>query len=170
MSSYSKLISFLLMASVLTAVADASATDQTGGGKAIEVIDFNALTPRLSQDNDSIYVVNFWATWCAPCVRELPHFEKLGAAYKNDKVRVILVSLDFPNHLESRVIPFIERHNLQSELILLDDPDANRWIPLVSEEWTGAIPATVIYSGSLRRFYQREFSYEELEAILLDFL
>ncbi len=47
---------------------------------------------------------------------------------------------------------------------------ANRWIPIVSEEWSGAIPATVIYSDSFRGFYEREFKYEELEEIILPLL
>jgi len=128
------------------------------------------LKPMLHLDNDSIYVINFWATWCAPCVREIPAFEKLYEQFKDQKVQVILVSLDFPNHLESRVIPFVQRMNVQSRVILLDDPDANRWIPLVSDQWTGAIPATLIYSRDTRKFYQREFYFEELKEIILPML
>ncbi len=138
--------------------------------KDIEVIDFDTFAPRLNKDDGTVYVVNFWATWCAPCVREIPAFEKLYATYKDQNVHVLLVSLDFPNHLESRVIPFVESHNVQSEVLLLDEPNANRWIPLVSDEWTGAIPATVIYNSEFRQFYQREFTFEELEEIILPLL
>ncbi len=142
--------------------------DEASG--AIEVMDFDTFAPRLALDNDSIYVINFWATWCAPCVREIPAFEKLHKTYKSQKVKVLLVSLDFPNQIENRVIPFINNHNVQSEVILLDEPNANRWIPLVSEEWSGAIPATVIYSNSFRGFYEREFKFEELEEIIIPLL
>lgn len=136
----------------------------------IPIVNFDQLKPMLHLDNDSIYVINFWATWCAPCVREIPAFEKLYEQFKDQKVQVILVSLDFPNHLESRVIPFVQRMNVQSRVILLDDPDANRWIPLVSDQWTGAIPATLIYSRDTRKFYQREFYFEELKEIILPML
>lgn len=136
----------------------------------IAIMDFDTFAPMLEQDDSHTYVVNFWATWCAPCVREIPYFEKLYANYKEEGLRVILVSLDNPDHLESRVIPFIENHNLQSEVILLDDVNANRWIPLVSEEWSGAIPATVIYNNSFRAFYEKEFKYDELEEIVLPLL
>jgi len=136
----------------------------------VSVMDFDTFAPRMAKTNDSIYVINFWATWCAPCVREIPVFEQLHAQYKDQKVKVLLVSLDFPNHLESRVIPFIREHQLKSEVILLDDPDANRWIPLVNESWTGAIPATIIYSRTFRDFYQKEFKFEELENIILPLL
>jgi len=132
----------------------------------IKMMSFDEFEPMLYQENDSIYIVNFWATWCAPCVREIPAFESLNEKYKDQKVKVLLVSLDFPNQLESRVIPFVERMNMKSEVLLLNDPNSNRWIPLVSEEWTGAIPATVIYSKDFRGFYEQEFHFEELEEII----
>ncbi|MBW6497216.1 MAG: TlpA family protein disulfide reductase [Bacteroidales bacterium] len=135
-------------------------------GQVIKVLSFDEFEPMLYLETDSVYVVNFWATWCAPCVREIPAFEKLNEVYESKKVKVLLVSLDFPNQLESRVIPFVSDMNVQSEVILLDERNPNRWIPLVSEEWTGAIPATVIYSKDFRGFYQREFHFEELEALI----
>lgn len=136
----------------------------------IAIMDFDTFSPMLEKEDEHTYVINFWATWCAPCVREIPYFEKLYENYKDKNLRVILVSLDNPDHLESRVIPFIENHNLKSEIILLDDVNANRWIPLVSEEWSGAIPATVIYNNSFRGFYEKEFKYDELEEIVLPLL
>ncbi|MFP4065737.1 MAG: redoxin domain-containing protein [Bacteroidales bacterium] len=136
-------------------------------GKDIEVMDFDTFSPRLEMHNDSIYVINFWATWCPPCVRELPALEQLNETYSGQKVKVILVSLDNPDLIDDRVLPFLERLDLQSEVILLDDPNSNRWIPLVSDEWSGAIPATVIYSSGYRSFHEREFEFEELEELVL---
>lgn len=154
---------------VLIAVSPArlQATSPTQG---IPIMDFDELYPLLNQQNDTTYVVNFWATWCAPCVREIPAFEKLYEMYKGQKVQVILVSLDFPNHLQSRVVPFVEQNNVKSRVILLDDSDANRWIPMVSENWTGAIPATLIFNRESRKFFQREFYFEELEQIIIPML
>ena len=134
--------------------------------ESIKIMNFDEFEPLLYRDTDSVYVINFWATWCAPCVREIPAFEKLNEVYEGKKVKVILVSLDFPNQLESRVVPFVNDMNVQSQVILLDERNPNRWIPLVSEEWTGAIPATIIYSRDFRGFYQREFHFEELEELI----
>ncbi|MGM0573246.1 MAG: TlpA disulfide reductase family protein [Bacteroidota bacterium] len=133
----------------------------------VQVMNFDAFAPRLNQENDSVYVINFWATWCAPCVKEIPAFEKLNDRYREQKVKVLLVSLDFPGHIEERVIPFMQDLEMQSEVILLDDPNSNRWIPKVSDDWSGAIPATIIYANDFREFYEREFEFHELEEIIL---
>lgn len=130
----------------------------------IPVYNYEGLNEALLQNkNDSTYVINFWATWCKPCVKEMPYFEKLGTEYADDKVKVVLVSLDFPDRLEPLVVPFIAKNKIESEVVLLDDDDANYWIPKVSDIWQGAIPATLIYKGEKRAFYERSFTYEELE-------
>lgn len=132
-------------------------------GISIDSYNFLGLEPYLKKDNDTTYVVNFWATWCVPCVEELPNFEKLNAEYKDKKVKVLLVSIDFPKMAETKLLPFVKKNNLKSEVVLLNDPDANTWINKVDSTWSGAIPATIIYKGDKRRFYEKSFSFEELE-------
>lgn len=136
----------------------------------IKVLNFQELQPLLQLENDTIYVVNFWATWCAPCINEIQHFEQLGQKYRNENLKVLLVSLDFPDQLQTSLIPFIQKRNLKNEVILLDDPSSNKWIPLVDKKWTGAIPATLIYAKDFREFYQQEFTFSELEEIVLPLL
>lgn len=133
--------------------------------------DFETFQEKILQkNNDTIYVVNFWATWCKPCVKELPYFERINKEYADKKVKVILASLDFPNKVQSQVVPFIKKNKLHSEIVLLDDADANSWIPKVSEKWSGAIPATVIYKNDSRAFYEKSFTYEELKTEIQNLL
>jgi thiol-disulfide isomerase/thioredoxin len=136
----------------------------------LPIVNFDSFEPLLSQENDSIYVVNFWATWCAPCVEELPYFEALGEAYSSKKVNVILASLDMPEHLESKVIPFANKMKLSSRVVLLDDVRSHYWIPKVDSTWSGAIPATYIYNAKQDKFYEKAFTYEELETELNYFM
>ncbi|WP_445749516.1 TlpA family protein disulfide reductase [Polaribacter sp.] len=136
----------------------------------IKSVNYNQLKPFLEKQNDTIYVVNFWATWCAPCVKELPYFEKLGAAYSSKKVKVLLVSLDFPKQVEKKLIPFINENKIQSEVILLDDVNEDIWIQAIDKTWSGAIPATLIYHKNQRKFYEQTFDYQLLENELIQFL
>ena len=131
---------------------------------------YAAFEHLLHQDNDSIYVINFWATYCKPCIEEMPYFEQINADYADKKVKVILVSLDFESHLSSRVIPLLEAKNIQSKVVILDDPKAHKWVPQVDKKWSGALPATVIYRGNKRAFYEKSFDLESLEKALKPFL
>ena len=134
----------------------------------IEVFNFDQLESFLSSNTDKTLVVNFWATWCKPCIKELPYFEAIQTKYKSD-VRVILVSLDFSDKLESQLIPFVNENAIQSQVVLLDDPYENEWIPKVDSTWSGAIPATLILNDNKRIFYEKSFTQEELEDELLKF-
>lgn len=135
----------------------------------VNAYDFSGFEYFLRQKNDTTYVVNFWATWCVPCVEELPHFEKLNEKYREDKVKVILVSLDMYKMVDSKLLPFIKEKQLKSEVIYLRDPDQNTWLPKIDSTWSGAIPATVIYNKEQRKFYERSFTYEELEKEVSNF-
>lgn len=134
----------------------------------IEVYNFDQLESFLSSNTNKTLVVNFWATWCKPCIKELPYFEAARTKYIED-VKVILVSLDFPEKLESQLIPFVRNNNIQSQVVLLDDPYENEWIPKVDSTWSGAIPATLIINSAKRIFYEKSFSQEELEDEILKF-
>jgi thiol-disulfide isomerase/thioredoxin len=136
----------------------------------LEVYDFNGLQKYLNTTSDKIYVVNFWATWCSPCVKELPFFEAINKNYFSKNVEVILVSLDFSNKYETSLKPFIKEKNLQSKVVALNDTDSNTWIPKVSEQWSGAIPATLIFNKEKRKFYEQTFTYNELENEIKQFL
>lgn len=119
------------------------------------------------QGTDELFIINFWATWCAPCIREIPHFEEINKEFKSKQVRVILVSLDFENQYEKKLIPFINRNNLQSQLIWLNDTKYNEWIDQVTPQWSGAIPATVLMQkGEVLDFYEKELSIEELQTAI----
>ena len=122
-------------------------------------LNYTELKPLLNQRGDKIYVVNFWATWCAPCIKELPYFVVLN---QREDVEVLLVSLDFPKHKESRLLPFIKKNKLQSKVVLLDDADENYWINNIHPNWSGAIPATIVYNNDKRDFYERSFTQNEL--------
>lgn len=130
----------------------------------IPIYNFESLKPLLYTNSDTIYVINFWAMWCAPCVKELPYFEELAKKYKGEKIEVLLVSLDFPKDVETKLKPFLKEKNINNKVVLLDDPDSNSWIDKIDPNWSGAIPFTIVFNKEKRNFFEQSFeSLADLE-------
>ncbi len=145
---------------VMTGEVDSVASEKIG----VKEVKWPSLDTLLHSDSDTTYVINFWATWCGPCVKELPHFEALKRNYASHKVRILLVSMDFAKEIEDRVIPFVVHHKLKNTVWLLNEPDANSWIEKVDASWSGALPATLIINParSKKAFFEKAFDYESL--------
>jgi thiol-disulfide isomerase/thioredoxin len=130
-------------------------------------MDFEEFEPLLNKNNDTLYIINFWATWCKPCVKEMPYFQRIEKEYRTQAVKVILVSLDFPNKHEELLLPFLEQNAIESKVIHLTDMKAYQWIDKVNPQWSGAIPATVFYKGdSFREFIEGSLTYDDLKQII----
>jgi thiol-disulfide isomerase/thioredoxin len=125
-------------------------------------IDREGIAMITSMAADTTYIVNFWATWCSPCVREIDYFEELHRETISAPVRVYLISLDFPNQVERRLIPFLKEKEITAPVFLVTDLQYNEWIDRVDPNWSGAIPATLIYNGEKRIFLEKEISRDEL--------
>ncbi len=120
----------------------------------IAVIKIKEVLSRINQTSDSLLVINFWATWCKPCVAELPAFIQAEKYFENKPVSFVYVSLDFKKNLQTGLQDFIQKNAFNSEVVLLDEPDYNSWIDLISKDWGGAIPATLIVD---RKHHQQTF-------------
>ena len=134
----------------------------------VKLLTLSNLERRMEKGKDTTYVINFWATWCAPCVEELPYFEKLNTAYKKQPVKVILMSLDFKSKLITEVIPFVKKNKLAAEVYVVNEADQQAFIEKVNKKWSGAIPATwfINTKKKINAFYEKEFTYNDLENTL----
>ncbi|NRD19255.1 redoxin domain-containing protein [Winogradskyella eckloniae] len=121
----------------------------------VPVYNFEELEPLLYTEQSKITIVNFWAMWCAPCVKELPYLQEY--ANKNANIELLLVSLDFPKDIDTQLKPFLLEQNITTKVVLLDDPDSNTWIDKIDPNWSGAIPFTIIFNHEKRLFYERPF-------------
>jgi len=134
----------------------------------VKLLKLDDLDQRIAKGKDTTYVINFWATWCAPCVAELPNFEKLHLSNLKKPVKVLLVSLDFKSKLQKEVIPFVQHNKINAEVFLLNEADQQQYIERIDKKWSGAIPATLFVNKKTRRFYEKEFTETELKDTLLN--
>ena len=130
-------------------------------GQEIPVLSYEDLEKRIRETDDTeLLVVNFWATWCKPCIKELPYFDSLQAAYNAKEVTVLMVSLDMEADAAAK---YQKKKNIQSEVVFLDEVDHNAWINRISPDWSGAIPATLFRTNAgTERFHEGEYSAEAL--------
>lgn len=136
-----------------------------------EIVKLKQLQDHINRETDNIKIINFWATWCAPCIKEMPLFEKIGAERKD--VEVTLVSLDLDlNPKPETVYRFVDRKKLQSKVLILDEKDPNVWINQIEKGWSGAIPATIIINGKTgqRKFVEKELHEGDLEKLIAEIL
>ena len=119
----------------------------------------------FSGKSDSIFVINFWATFCKPCVAEIPGFIKIASKYKNDKVKLMLVSLDLPSYYPKKIAAFATKNNFATNIVWLNETDADYFCPMIDKSWSGAIPATIMVNTKTgyKKFFEAELNGEEFE-------
>ncbi len=132
----------------------------------IEVLEtFSELQAMINDEDHELTVINFWSTTCAPCLKEMPHFNELEAAYRDKKVKILLVSLEKETRLDSHIYPFVEKLGIIPEVVVLTDANYNVWTDEIDTSWYGALPATLILKGGQRNFRFGSYkTYEELQA------
>ena len=141
-------------------------------GQKIEYIKVPELEKILNNFDNKLYVINFWATWCAPCVAELPAFEKVSLDYDKAKVRFIFISLDFPSQVEKQLIPFLKKNKIDFEVSVMMETDSNLWIDKVDPSWQGNIPSTLILNNTkkIRYFHPEAIDEQGLRKLINSFL
>jgi thiol-disulfide isomerase/thioredoxin len=132
----------------------------------VELVKLDNLQKLIHSKTD-LQVINFWATWCAPCVKEMPLFEKLNQDRKDVKVMLVSLDIDLDPDPE-KVRKFITRKKILSKVVILDERNPNSWIDIIDKNWSGALPATLIINGvnGKRRFVERELHEGDLEKLI----
>jgi thiol-disulfide isomerase/thioredoxin len=133
---------------------------------------YDDLANYLEKYSDQTLVVNYWATYCGPCVKEVPLFNEIQEKYKNRDLKVVMVNLDFKSQLKARLDPFLLKHSFNLDIGVLVDQDADTWIPRAHPDWDGELPFTLIYQkGVIKDTHRQDFpTIVELEKFVLPYL
>jgi thiol-disulfide isomerase/thioredoxin len=120
----------------------------------------------FTKNNDTVYVVNFWATFCKPCIAEIPDFIRIVEKYKTKKVKLLLVSLDLPAWYPAKIAAFAKKNNYNTNIVWLNETNADHFCPMIDKKWSGAIPSTIIVNNKTgyRKFVEDQISPADFEA------
>ncbi len=115
--------------------------------------------------SDHPLIINFWATFCVPCVKEIPYFQSTVARYKDQQVELVLVSLDLPDYYPARIAGFAKSRGFTSRIVWLDETNADYFCPRVDARWTGGIPCSLFVDNKThyRRFFDRQLTEPQVE-------
>ena len=121
-----------------------------------------------SKKSDSVYVVSFWATFCRPCIGEIPFMQDITKKYADKKVKLLLVSLDLRDYYPVKIKSFAKRNGITADVVWLNETDADYFCNMIDKKWGGSIPATIIVNAATgyKKFFEQEFKQEEFEAEL----
>jgi len=108
------------------------------------------LQELLKQKNDTTYVINFFASWCAPCTQELPELQAFAQEHAQEQVQLIFVSLDFEEDAENTLLPLLRKFGITQPVWLLAET-GNRWITRIDRQWNGSIPATLVFNNTKKK-------------------
>jgi len=120
---------------------------------------------QLISQTDKPTIINFWATFCVPCIEELPYFQKAANQHQSDSVQVILVSLDLEDAYPKKIKTFASKLKISAPIVFLDETNADVFCPAVDKDWSGAIPATLFINNKTgyRKFIEDQLTAEQLD-------
>lgn len=117
-------------------------------------------------DSKGPLIINFWATYCIPCIEEIPYFQEQVKQHEKDGVQLLLVSLDMKSYYPQKVMKFVKEKKFTAPMVWLNETDADYFCPKVDAKWSGALPATLFINNrtGYRKFYEEQISEEKLRS------
>lgn len=134
----------------------------------LKFINDSDLQQIIKNPDNKLFVISFWASWCPPCVREMPVFQEVAFSYNATEVKFIMVSMDFPDKMDSQLLPFLRNNDINLEVNLMMDTDYLNWSDKVDPSFLGNIPATLFINNAkkIRYFHTGELAETELRSLI----
>jgi thiol-disulfide isomerase/thioredoxin len=140
-------------------------------GQEIKKIKITELEKIIAESKTPL-IVNFWATFCKPCVEEIPYFQQLVKQHEKDSLKLLLVSLDLESFYPLKIKSFAAKQKFTAPIVWLDEYNADYFCPKVDSAWSGSIPASLFINNKTgyRKFAEEQLSKEKFEKEIMAIL
>jgi thiol-disulfide isomerase/thioredoxin len=120
---------------------------------------------RAIRESKTPLIINFWATFCVPCIQEMPYFQEMTKKYESKNVALMFVSLDLREAYPTKVNAMANKLKLTSPVVWLNETNADYFCPLIDSSWTGGMPSSLFVNNSTgyHKFFEDQLSREKLE-------
>jgi thiol-disulfide isomerase/thioredoxin len=124
---------------------------------------------KIIAESKTALIINFWASWCKPCIEEIPYFQEEVEKYSKDSLQFILVSLDFKEDFPDEILSVAKKRKFTAPLFWLDETNADYFCPRVDPQWSGGLPATLFINNKTgyRKFFEEKVSKGKLKEEIL---
>ncbi|MEJ7638338.1 MAG: TlpA family protein disulfide reductase, partial [Singulisphaera sp.] len=128
----------------------------------MDEIDESAVAKLVRNDTKQLLVINVWATWCGPCVAELPEFVAMNRMYRRRDFRLVTISLDDPEKRDA-ALKMLEEKHVSGTNFLIRTEDRDKFADALDKEWPGPIPYTLVVAPGGKILYRKANSIDPLE-------
>lgn len=151
-----------------TSETGTAAVPDSGYYTSVPLLDADALSDLIEANAGRVLVINVWATWCLPCKEEFPDLVQLASEYPESQVRVIGISVDYPDEVASKIRPFLRMQGVNFTNYVQNFKRQEDLINLLNPDWQGAVPATFIYDtdGVRKGFLLGKRTLEEFKSAI----
>ncbi len=141
---------------------------QTERKPVIHDIKLNQIETLLSEKKQGLIIINLWATWCPPCVAELPHFGNIYKQYSGKDLHLYLINIEGKQSKEKVLEPFLKKNPLPCPVYLLEGGNPEEFEKVLKTEISGALPVTIIYSseGKLIKKFEGSITETDIQSVL----
>lgn len=128
----------------------------------LDSIDDAAVAKLVKNEGKNLLLVNLWATWCGPCVAELPELVTINRMYRHRNFRLVTISIDEPEKKEAAV-DVLRKNHVAATNYLLETKDRDQFAESLDKEWPGPIPYTLLIEPGGKILYRKVGAIDPLE-------
>jgi len=140
------------------------------GDLKLKPLTYSSFDSIVKANRKTVLYINLWASWCKPCVEELPDFAKFYNLSKKEAsgYEVLFISLDQPKKIQKTAYPLLLQLGINGRHYFINSR-LTKFVNHFDDKWDGALPATIIVmGGKIKAIYQKSLNFADLEEILIN--